>query len=94
MAAARTPSSGHRQKPQKGEADNGYRDYYATDGVQCSEALRAALGREGYISWLRGTILKYLWRLGAKPGIDPVEDVTKVDWYVQELKRVLADPTA
>lgn len=75
-------------------ADTGSRDYYATAGVQCTEALRACLGREGYICWLRGTIIKYMWRAGSKPGIDPAEEAVKVGWYSRELERVLRDPKA
>jgi len=75
------------------DADNGSRDYYATDnGIECYQALRACLGREGYIAWLRGTIIKYNWRM-TKKGQGP-EDAIKINWYARELERVMADPKA
>lgn len=74
--------------------DTGDRNYYATAGVECTQALRACLGREGYIAWLRGTKIKYLWRLMAKPNVNPLEDVIKDNWYGRELERVLRDPEA
>lgn len=80
--------------PSEAPADTGDRDYYATDGISCSDALRACLGREGYIAFLRGTCIKYNWRLNAKPGVDPAEDAVKVQWYARELERVLRDPAA
>lgn len=80
--------------PAPSQPDTGDRPYYATQGVQCTEALRACLGREGYICWLRGTIIKYMWRTGAKPDVDPAEEAVKVGWYSRELERVLRDPAA
>jgi len=79
--------------PPEGQTDNGSREYYATDGnIECYQALRACLGREGYLAWLRGTIIKYNWRL-TKKGC-ALEDAIKIGWYSRELERVLADHTA
>lgn len=72
--------------------DNGDRSYYVAEGMECWQALRACLGREGYVSWLRGTIIKYNWRLTTKG--QAVEDAVKIRWYSNELARVLADPKA
>jgi Protein of unknwon function (DUF3310) len=36
--------------------------HYNQGDVECIDAIRSALGREGYIAWLRGTIIKYQWR--------------------------------
>ncbi len=74
------------------QADTGDRDYYSTDGITCTEALLACLGREGYICWLRGTIIKYSWRLSKKPSAKPEEDAVKMRWYSNELARILAEP--
>lgn len=80
-------------EPLTAEADNGSREYYATDGgIECYQALFACLGREGYVAWLRGTIIKYNWRL-TKKGC-AAEDAIKIGWYARELERVLADKAA
>lgn len=76
--------------------DDGNRDYYRNSdtGIECTHAIRAALGRDGYISWLRGTQIKYLWRGDLKDQDHPAEYAVKVGWYANELARVLADPEA
>ena len=88
MADGRTQQS----KP----ADTGDRDYYrnSDNGVECTHALRACLGRDGYIAWLRGQIIKYQWRMGAKEGEKPETAAVKSGWYNNELIRVLADSDA
>lgn len=100
MAAAKVTShrtavatSSGRQTTQ---ADDGNRDYYRNSdtGIECTHAIRAALGRDGYIAWLRGTQMKYLWRGDAKDQDHPAEYAVKVGWYANELARVLADPDA
>ena len=81
------------QEPLSTESDTGSRQYYATDGgIECYQALRACLGREGYLAWLRGTIIKYAWRLTKKGCAS--EDAVKMGWYTRELERVLSDPGA
>ena len=66
--------------PHYAESDN---------GIECIDAIRAALGREQFIGFLRGTIIKYQWRLGKKD--DEVEDNAKAIWYAQKLAEVLAE---
>lgn len=89
MVAARQTKAA----PQK---DTGDRDYYrnSDNGVECTHALRACLGRDGYICWLRGQVIKYNWRLGVKETEAPETDSIKAAWYQNELSRVLADPEA
>jgi hypothetical protein len=84
-----------RQMPPQ-PADSGDRDYYrnSDNGVECTHALRACLGRDGYVAWLRGQIIKYQWRMGAKEGEKPETASIKSAWYNTELTRVLSDPTA
>lgn len=62
--------------------------YAETDnGVECIDAIRAALGREQFIGFLRGQVIKYQWRLGKKA--DSVEDNRKAIWYATKLDEVL-----
>lgn len=55
--------------------------------LECIDAVRAALGREQFIGYLRGVILTYQWRLGRK--FDAQEDNAKTAWYVAKLQEVL-----
>jgi len=57
------------------------------NGIECIDAIRAALGREQFIGFLRGTVIRYQWRLGKK--VDDVEDNSKAIWYANKLAEVL-----
>jgi hypothetical protein len=57
-------------------------------GSECIEAIRAALGRDGFIAFLRGTQIAYLWRLGRK-GDAAAEDAAKTEWYAKRLREEL-----
>ena len=52
--------------------------HYQGDGIECIDAIRAALGKEGFIAYCRGNALKYTWREKA----DSVEDRNKAIWYL------------
>lgn len=55
--------------------------YQSDTGVECIDAIRAALGPEGFRAYLRGTSMKYLWR----EKWDVEEDAKKTAWYVNKL---------
>jgi hypothetical protein len=55
--------------------------HYNQGGIECIEAIKAALG-VGFIAYLWGNILKYLWRWPNKNGI---EDLKKARWYLDRL---------
>lgn len=64
--------------------------YAETDnGIECIDAIRAALGREQFIGFLRGQVIKYQWRLGKKD--DAAQDNDKAVWYANKLAEVLAE---
>ena len=54
-------------------------DHYKHGGIECIDAMRSALGKEGFRHYLRGTILKYLWRLGHKDA--PEMEAAKIKVY-------------
>jgi hypothetical protein len=59
----------------------------ADNGIECIDAIRAALGREGFISFLRGQVIKYDWRMGKKD--DRAQEGEKAQWYQNLLVEVL-----
>ena len=61
--------------------------YQSDNGIECIDAIRAALGREGFIAYCRGNAIKYLWR----DKVDNVEDRNKAIWYIN---RANAEETA
>ena len=52
--------------------------YQSDNGIECIDAIRAALGREGFIAYCRGSAIKYLWR----DKVNNVEDRNKATWYI------------
>jgi len=53
--------------------------HYTAGGIECIDAIRAALGREGFLAYCRGNAIKYLWRCEHKGGM---EDLHKAEWYI------------
>ena len=55
--------------------------HYKQGGIECIEAIKAATG-EGFIGYVWGNVLKYLWRWPKKGGVD---DLKKARWYLDRL---------
>jgi hypothetical protein len=58
--------------------------YTTGGGVECIEAIRAALGEEGYRAYCRGQVMKYVWRAKRKHA-NGTEDYRKAEWYLKAL---------
>ena len=56
--------------------------HYTQGDIECIDALKAALGSEGFKQYCRGACLKYLWRTEHKNGL---EDLQKCAWYLNRL---------
>jgi hypothetical protein len=52
--------------------------HYNQGGIECLEAIKAATG-DGFVAYLRGNCIKYLWRCEHKGGI---EDLRKAAFYL------------
>lgn len=55
--------------------------YQTKDGIECIDAIRAALGSEGFKAYCRGQVIKYSWRAGKKGCA--AEDMAKAAWYAE-----------
>jgi len=53
--------------------------HYTQGDIECIDAIRAALGRDGFIAFCVGNSIKYSWRYRHKGG---VEDLKKAEWYI------------
>ena len=58
-------------------------EHYNQGDVECIDAIKSALGQDGFISYLRGNVMKYLWRCEKKNM--PVTDLRKARWYIERL---------
>jgi len=54
--------------------------HYTAGSIECIDAIRAALGVEGFVAHCRATAIKYAWRAGAKEHY--AEDLRKGAWYL------------
>lgn len=57
--------------------------HYAKGNIECIQAIRAALTPEEFRGYLRGNMLKYLWRYDCKDSA--IVDLKKAEWYLKEL---------
>lgn len=54
--------------------------HYNQGGVECIDAIRAALGKDGFEAFCIGNVIKYLWRYKHKNGL---EDLQKAEVYLK-----------
>jgi hypothetical protein len=60
--------------------------HYNKGGVECIEALQAALTTEEFEGYLKGNAMKYLWRCNLKN--NKLQDLHKAQWYLNRLIEV------
>mgnify|MGYP003612750890 CR=1 FL=1 len=58
-------------------------DHYTSGGVECIDAIKASLSEEAFKGFLKGNVLKYLWRYEKKAA--PKQDLEKASWYLNKL---------
>ena len=63
--------------------------HYTAGAIECIDAIREALGADGFISYCRGNAIKYLWRTGRKG--NGAEDLRKAVWYANKAASVLEE---
>jgi hypothetical protein len=58
-------------------------EHYTQGGIECIDAIEAALTPEEFRGFCKGNALKYLWRLNHKG--NKVQDCEKARWYLNKL---------
>ena len=56
--------------------------YQSSSGIECIEAIKAQMSDAEYRGYLRGNVVKYLWRYQQKGGKQSLE---KARWYLDKL---------
>jgi hypothetical protein len=64
-------------------------DHYKQGGIECIEAMKASMTPEQFQGYLKGQVIKYLWRMGLKDSA--VQDARKAAWYLDRMIMELAD---
>ena len=65
--------------------------HYNSGGVECIQAIEASMELEAFQGYLKGNILKYIWRMSYKG--KALEDCKKSQWYLNKLISTLEDNT-
>lgn len=66
-------------------SDNINPTHYTQGEIECIQAIRASMSIDQYRGFLKGNVMKYMWRYDRKNG---VEDLKKAHWYLTELIRI------
>lgn len=56
--------------------------HYTQGGIECIDAIKAALTDQGWVGYLTGNVIKYVWRYRMKGG---VTDLRKARFYLDAL---------
>ena len=54
-------------------------EHYMHGGIECIDVIRAALTEAEWTGFVKGNVIKYIWRANEKGGI---EDIMKANWYL------------
>lgn len=58
--------------------------HYNRGSIECIDALKSALGPEGYKGFCAGNVIKYVWRYQNKNGVKDVQKAKNYLKYLQE----------
>lgn len=58
-------------------------EYYTSGDIECIDAIRASMTDDGFIQYLRGNIMKYIWRYDKKGFAK--KDLEKAVWYITKI---------
>lgn len=61
--------------------------HYTQGGIECIDAIEAALSPQEFVGFLKGQVMKYTWRLGHKDRAS--QDQAKALWYGNRLQATL-----
>lgn len=61
--------------------------YQSSNGIECIDAIEAALTPDEFRGFLKGNAIKYLWRNGKKDNAE--QDAKKGRWYMDRLTAFL-----
>lgn len=57
--------------------------HYTYGHVECIDAIQASMTHDEFLGYLKGNVMKYLWRYRLKGR--EAEDLRKAQWYLDKL---------
>lgn len=61
--------------------------HYTSADIECIDAIRAAVGDDGFQAYCQASVIKYVWRAHRKDNF--AQDVAKAQWYTTMLLHTL-----
>lgn len=61
--------------------------HYTSGDIECIDAIKAQMSADEFAGYLRGNVVKYMWRYRDKGGVKSLE---KARWYLERLIGELA----
>lgn len=75
-----------KKQPKSADAVN-HPSHYTSGGIECIAAIKASMSSEEYRGYLKGNVIKYIWRYKSKG--KPAEDLKKartyLEWLIKEV---------
>ena len=62
--------------------------HYTQNGIVCIDGIASSMPVDQFYGYLKGNIIKYLWRYDQKLKGNPVQDLNKARWYLDRLIKV------
>ena len=78
-----------RKNPQQDSVN--HPEHYAGGGIECIDAMIAALGKDSVLDFCVCNAMKYVWRHRNKNG---KEDLQKAGWYLNKAVELIGDKVA
>ena len=67
-------------------------DHYTSSTIECIDAIKAQLTHEQFVGYLRGNVIKYVWRYEQKGGIEDLRKaLVYLEWLIKEVEDERAD---
>ena len=66
--------------------------HYNEGGIEAIDAITASMSLNEFKGYLKGNVLKYVWRYAYKK--KPLEDLNKAKWYLEKLISLHEDDTS
>ena len=61
-------------------------DHYGGE-IECIQAIKASMSHQQFIGFLKGNVMKYVWRFDRKNGVEDLEKAkVYLDWLIEEQK--------
>ena len=64
--------------------------HYTGGDIECIEAIKSSMTSEAFLGYLKGNVMKYLWRYEKKDHAE--EDLAKANWYLARIQKEIGVP--